>query len=68
MQHQNLSKFCLSQIIFDARAGADALHSALYGPDIDEQCLIDILCHRTSCQKIQILQAYKSGYDEVKRY
>ena len=50
---------------FDARADADALHKAMKGLGTDEKALIDILCHRTAQQRVQIAQAYKSGYGKV---
>ena len=50
---------------FDARADADALHKAMKGLGTNEDALIQILCHRTSAQRVAINQAYKSGYGNV---
>lgn len=47
---------------FDPRADADALHKAMKGLGTNEAALITVLCHRTSQQRTQIYQAYKSGY------
>ncbi len=50
---------------FDPRADADALHKAMKGLGTNEAALINVLCHRTSQQRTQIYQAYKSGYGKV---
>jgi hypothetical protein len=50
---------------FDARADADALHKAMKGLGTDEEGLIDILCRRTSHQRVQIVQAYKASFGKV---
>ena len=50
---------------FDARADADAQHKAMKGLGTDEEGLIDILCRRTSNQRVQIVQAYKASFGKV---
>lgn len=50
---------------FDARADADALYNAMKGWGTDEKGLISVLCKRTSSQRAQITQAFKSGYGKV---
>lgn len=50
---------------FDPRADADALHKAMKGFGTDEKGLINILCKRTSDQRVKIAQAYKAGYGKV---
>jgi len=47
---------------FDARADADRLHKAMKGLGTDEKGLMEVLCRRTAAQRVQIGQAYKSGY------
>ena len=50
---------------FDARADADRLHKAMKGLGTDEKGLMEVLCRRTAAQRVQIAQAYKSGYGKV---
>ena len=50
---------------FDPRADAEALHKAMKGMGTNERALIDILCHRTTNQRVEISKAYKSGYGKV---
>jgi annexin A7/11 len=50
---------------FDPRADADALHKAMKGLGTDEEGLIDILCRRTSNQRVQIVHAYKASFGKV---
>ena len=50
---------------FDPRADADALEKAMKGFGTDEKGLINILCKRTSDQRVKITQAYKAGYGKV---
>lgn len=49
---------------FDANGDAQTLKEAVKGIGTDETIIIDILSHRTSCQRQDIAQAYKSQYGE----
>ena len=50
---------------FDPRADAEALHKAMKGIGTDEKALINVLCHRTANQRVEISKAYKSIYGKV---
>lgn len=47
---------------FNASDDAAKLRKAMKGFGTDETALIDVLCHRTSEQRMQIALAYKTGY------
>jgi len=49
---------------FNARADAEALHKAMESLKNDEKTLIDILCHRTIAQRIEISKDFKTTYGE----
>jgi len=54
---------------FDAQDDADRLHQAFKGFGSDKDTIIDILCRRTSAQRVEIVRMYKTmfGKDLQKR-
>jgi len=50
---------------FDPRRDAETLKAAMKGFGTNEQALIDVLCRRTSSQRTQIVQMFKSMYGKV---
>ncbi|XP_064473217.1 annexin-B12-like isoform X2 [Ornithodoros turicata] len=47
---------------FDARHDAEALRKAMKGWGTDENTIIDILCNRSSDQRVQIVTAFKQAF------
>lgn len=47
---------------FNCNDDATVLYKAMKGFGTDEKKIIDVLCRRTSRQRMEILQAYKAGY------
>lgn len=47
---------------FDASTDAAALRKAMKGFGTDEDAIINVLCRRSSAQRMEIMKAYKTGY------
>jgi len=47
---------------FDAAADAKVLHKAMKGLGTNEGNIIDVLCHRSSSQRQEIVHAFKAAY------
>jgi annexin A7/11 len=47
---------------FDASNDAAILRKAMKGFGTDEDAIINVLCHRTNAQRMEICRAFKTGY------
>lgn len=53
---------------FNAKVDAEALHKAMKGLGTNEKALINVLCHRSVDQRVQIAHAFKEEYEKVNAF